>query len=752
MDAELRELVERFNAVQKIETTKRLNERNCVEIIQKLQSAGLIDVIYTTNGKEYVTPQQLIREIEDELLLRGGRVTVVDLPFVTNVPLVPHVEKAVEEVLKRRPGATVLNGDLIDECYKKGVVEEIKALVDQKGALQLSEAARRFKLDTSFLASLVTAALTSGSLEGTLDSGFLYTERYVSRQRAVLKGAFHAVTSPCTVQDIVQRHGLNSTMAFRLVDALVPSLPGTFHGDGVHGTYTPHVYTAYRTDAIDSFYRQNGWITYQMLRSHSVANPPQWMAARFNPTLPATAPSSSGLRKGKKGKAKSESGEIANPDVLDGGAHKGVPLKTAFVSEHLLEVVASNLVPGARLQITDLTSLLPSQLGPEDVAAVVEWLKVNAPDTHDHALVACQQYLLDRAVLAQILSAIRDKAPGIVRKQLAGLAAAEAAPKAPKKGKGKAKSDEPVATPAPTVGAVLDREAVEAIISTSLGEGASEELVEAVFEEMASEISHVFQDALATEQLTELEKEKRFLQTVERDLQQLWLQLQLEAPSIPALGDGFSRALAQGPVTEMMRRVVYLTMYQLGVNSPDVLGPAFTLSRLFETLEPLCGDTRKEVLHLLRVAVSGNIDRFLSDAEAMRDQLGVYLKAPRPKDLKEARKAHLNASTEKWCNADPSSNPFAVYSGLLSVLVTATDTNIVASSLPGRCIPAALNRVLPALSKVDNEKAEQASTVSKRLQTVNALSLADYGKEPEGEQSFSEEVGYLQIAVRSFLH
>ena len=37
----------------------KLSERNCVEIVQKLVSLGLLDIIYTTDGKEYLTHKQL---------------------------------------------------------------------------------------------------------------------------------------------------------------------------------------------------------------------------------------------------------------------------------------------------------------------------------------------------------------------------------------------------------------------------------------------------------------------------------------------------------------------------------------------------------------------------------------------------------------------------------------------------------------------------------------------------------------------
>lgn len=63
-----------FQRVQASSTAHRLSERNCVELVNKLVELRLVDVVYTVDGKEYVTPQQLEREIRDELAVnRGGR-------------------------------------------------------------------------------------------------------------------------------------------------------------------------------------------------------------------------------------------------------------------------------------------------------------------------------------------------------------------------------------------------------------------------------------------------------------------------------------------------------------------------------------------------------------------------------------------------------------------------------------------------------------------------------------------------------
>lgn len=53
----------------------RLSERNCIEIVSKLIAEKHLEVVHTLDGKEYITPSQISREIRDELQVRGGKYT-----------------------------------------------------------------------------------------------------------------------------------------------------------------------------------------------------------------------------------------------------------------------------------------------------------------------------------------------------------------------------------------------------------------------------------------------------------------------------------------------------------------------------------------------------------------------------------------------------------------------------------------------------------------------------------------------------
>jgi hypothetical protein len=112
--------------VQEAPSVFKLSEPNIVEIVSTLCEAGLLEVLFTTNGKEYLTPAQLRNEVEDEIVAHGGRVNVVELPTILNVDL-PHVERAVESLFREgRDGLQRVGGELITNYYLDSLAEEVR--------------------------------------------------------------------------------------------------------------------------------------------------------------------------------------------------------------------------------------------------------------------------------------------------------------------------------------------------------------------------------------------------------------------------------------------------------------------------------------------------------------------------------------------------------------------------------------------------------------------------------------------------
>ena len=70
--AEIRRLQAALDEVQSSSTSHKLSERNCIEVVSKLVEMGLLNVLYTMDGKEYVVTSYLETEIRRELEAHGG--------------------------------------------------------------------------------------------------------------------------------------------------------------------------------------------------------------------------------------------------------------------------------------------------------------------------------------------------------------------------------------------------------------------------------------------------------------------------------------------------------------------------------------------------------------------------------------------------------------------------------------------------------------------------------------------------------
>lgn len=98
---EIKRLAADFQKVQLSTTTQKLSERNCVEIVSWLIEKKLIDLIFTSDGKEYLTPSQLVTDILNELYVSGGRINLTELAKIIGVDY-GHISAHINNVLKSR--------------------------------------------------------------------------------------------------------------------------------------------------------------------------------------------------------------------------------------------------------------------------------------------------------------------------------------------------------------------------------------------------------------------------------------------------------------------------------------------------------------------------------------------------------------------------------------------------------------------------------------------------------------------------
>ncbi|KAF7649689.1 hypothetical protein LDENG_00137600 [Lucifuga dentata] len=336
---EIRRLAADFQRAQFAETVQRLSERNCIEIISKLVQDKKLDVVHTLDGKEFITPAQISREIRDELYVHGGRINVVELQQIINVDLV-HVESRAGDIVKSDKGVRFVLGQLIDDSYLDGIAEEVNDKLQEAGLISMAELCKSYDLPGGFLTEELSKRLGK-LIQGEMDQynkGVIFTPAFVSRHKARIRGLFSAITRPTPVSGMVAAFGFQEHLLYSVLEELVNS--GRLKGSVVGGrqdkaTYIPDIYAKTQNVWVDSFLQQNGYLEFDALIRLGIPDPPSYIKKRFK---------SSGL----------------------------LFLRAACVGKLLVDQVEASVEEAVSSATwTDIQPILPSCLSMEDVGMVI---------------------------------------------------------------------------------------------------------------------------------------------------------------------------------------------------------------------------------------------------------------------------------------------------------------------------------------------------------------------------------------------
>lgn len=233
----------------------------------------LISVIYTNDGKEYITPDYLRKEVEDEMYVHGGRVNLVELAQILNVDLF-HINGVAEKLSKERDDVHFVLGQLLDENYVQKIAAEINEKLAQDGEITVSELTVQFDLPSEFLLAHVMEKYLNKIIRGRQDpsdSRVFFTQSYISRCKAKIRGALLGLNRPTPVQHILQQIGVQERLFHSVIHELNP--PGVITSKQQGAQYIPHAYTKNQTDWVDSFYRQNGYLEYDAVSRLGISDP-----------------------------------------------------------------------------------------------------------------------------------------------------------------------------------------------------------------------------------------------------------------------------------------------------------------------------------------------------------------------------------------------------------------------------------------------------------------------------------------------
>lgn len=270
---EILQLQRELAAAQQTASTQCLSDRNCVELVMKLQSLKLIDLIFTRSGKEYLTPSQLILEIQDELLTRGGRINLTDLPDILNVSFT-HIEAALPTVTSR-PSVHLIRGELITDDYFVKLVDDLNdtLMASDTGVDNLADIATRFALPANIVRDTLTQYAHRLHAEFDTSIGTITSASAVTRYKSAARGVLRAVTSVTPLSEIAA--AINAP--FTIVDTVVHDmlnngdLSGSIEGRSTRAIFVPSVFTEAVVRSVVSQFMSSGIVLREMLaRLHVV--------------------------------------------------------------------------------------------------------------------------------------------------------------------------------------------------------------------------------------------------------------------------------------------------------------------------------------------------------------------------------------------------------------------------------------------------------------------------------------------------
>ncbi|KAL6034348.1 hypothetical protein STEG23_029734 [Scotinomys teguina] len=270
------------------ELAERLSERNCIEIVNKLISQKQLEVVHTLDGKEYITPAQISKEMRDELHVRGGRVNIVDLQQVINVDL-SHIESRISDIIKSEKHVQIVLGQLIDENYLDRLSEEVNDKLQESGQVTISELCKTYDLPGDFLTQALTQRL-GRIINGHIDldnRGVIFTEAFVARHKARIRGLFSAITRPTAVNSLISKYGFQEQLLYSVLEELVGT--GRLRGTVVGGrqdkaVFVPDIYSKTQSTWVDSFFRQNGYLEFDALSRLGIPDAVNYIKKRYKNT------------------------------------------------------------------------------------------------------------------------------------------------------------------------------------------------------------------------------------------------------------------------------------------------------------------------------------------------------------------------------------------------------------------------------------------------------------------------------------
>uniref|UniRef100_A0A671U920 E3 UFM1-protein ligase 1 n=1 Tax=Sparus aurata TaxID=8175 RepID=A0A671U920_SPAAU len=770
---EIRRLAADFQRAQFADTVQRLSERNCIEIISKLVQDKKLDVVHTLDGKEYITPAQISREIRDELYVHGGRINIVDLQQILNVDWV-HVENRASDIAKSDKGVQLVLGQLIDDTYLDRVAEEVNDKLQEAGLISIAELCKNYDLPGDVLSEELSKRLGK-LIQGEMDQynrGVIFTPAFVARHKARIRGLFSAITRPTPVSSMIGAFGFQEHLLYSVLEELVNT--GRLKGSVVGGrqdkaVYIPDIYSKTQNTWVDSFLQQNGYLEFDALVRLGIPDPLSYIKKRFK-------------------------------------SNKLLFLRAACVGQALVDQVEASVEEAVNSATwTDIQPILPSCLSMEDIGMLINQAMRNT-NVQSSARVLGGTVVVSEKFISNCLSVFdevmqqkaqkevknnpvfliseddlkhvstltessalskkekreaerRKKATegsGSVKAGGGGNAREIRIRKTKKKGRKDEDSDEETGPSQqsrmhnkPTAALFMTQEEIVAVLEEKLSD-CPEEILSELAEHLVRPLSKAYQEVLRAVFMSSTSSpsganKKKSMKDLQEEITNLYNNIRLFEKGTKFFSDETQVNIAKHVLKTLCTDVTNILVNFLAADlMMSVENPSNISNEVrVKILGKLSEETKGPLMKLHNCLNGKTIEDFLTNIETCAEVCGFMLKKGDKKKERQALFVHRQALTEQLKETeDP-----ALVLHLTSVLLFQASTQCMLHA-PGRCVPQIIGTLTGRIPEQQQLLSSYQSLVVKQLVSQ---SQSRKQEEAEGEADKTEEQDEEAGSVRTQL-
>lgn len=274
---EIKRLAADFQRTQESDSLQRISESNCIDILKLCK----LNLVYSRDGREVVTLEHLLDEIETEVAANDGRVQLHELVIKLNVDY-HHVEERAKHLAlsSTNPGEySLVDGQLIHSSYQSTLAKHVKDTLNNGGYFNISELSKNLDLPTELLSNMIASILKNyeGVVPGP-DNKTYYTEELMEKYKSILVGTLAAIIKPINLS-VLARLNIPDKIFNHLLTTILKD--GTIDAHLESRQLIPAIYTRQRREFIDKFYTQNLYVEYEVVSRLNIKQPKVHLKKQF---------------------------------------------------------------------------------------------------------------------------------------------------------------------------------------------------------------------------------------------------------------------------------------------------------------------------------------------------------------------------------------------------------------------------------------------------------------------------------------